>query len=103
MAEQLPGEYLSEVRKRCEQATKGLWLSMIEGRDHSSGGSFIARGVKDSNLKSLMSRKEEDLYLTGGTNADQDFIANARQDIPILLDEIERLQILLKTLMEHKE
>jgi hypothetical protein len=33
----------------------------------------------------------EDLYLSGGTNADLDFIAHERQDIPRLLEEIERL------------
>jgi len=34
----------------------------------------------------------EDIYLTGATNADQDFIAHARQDIPKLIAEIERLR-----------
>lgn len=33
----------------------------------------------------------ENIYLTGVTNADFDFIAHARQDIPLLLAEIERL------------
>jgi hypothetical protein len=33
----------------------------------------------------------EDLYITGAVNADLDFIAHARQDIPMLLEEIERL------------
>jgi len=32
-----------------------------------------------------------DIELLGGSVADQDFIAHARQDIPRLLDEIERL------------
>ena len=49
MAEPLSNKYLSEVRKRCEEATKGSWISMMEGRDHSSGDSFIARGIKDLN------------------------------------------------------
>jgi len=33
-----------------------------------------------------------DIELFGATVADQDFIANARQDIPRLIDEIERLR-----------
>ena len=74
--------YLEEVRKRCEAATPGPWISFIEGRDHTSGDSVIVRGIN---------RSEEDLYLTGGTDADQDFIAHARQDITMLLDEIDRL------------
>jgi hypothetical protein len=79
----LSDEYLSEVRKRCEEATSGPWVSFIEGRDHMSGESFIQRSLDDS---------VEDLYLRGATVEDQDFIAHARQDIPILLDEIERLK-----------
>jgi hypothetical protein len=80
--EPLSTTYLNEVKKRCESATPGPWISHIEGRDHTSGDSVIVRGINHS---------EEDLYLTGGTEADQDFIAHARQDIPILLEEIERL------------
>jgi hypothetical protein len=34
--------------------------------------------------------------LDGATNADIDFIANARQDIPFLIGEIERLVDLLE-------
>jgi hypothetical protein len=79
--------YLEEVRKRCEAATPGPWVSFVEGRDHTSGDSFIRRGTKEG--------WQEDLYLTGGTVADQDFIAHARQDIPLLLDEIRLLRSLL--------
>jgi hypothetical protein len=76
--------YLHEVRNRYEAATRGPWVSFIEGRDHTSGDSFIRRGVEGA--------WEEDLYLSGATMADYDFIAHARQDIPRLLDEIERLR-----------
>jgi hypothetical protein len=78
--------YLEEVRKRCETATRGPWISFIEGRDHTSGDSVIKRGPGGI---------EEDLYLTGSTVEDQDFIANARQDIPLLLEEIRRLREIL--------
>jgi hypothetical protein len=81
---------LDEIRKRCEAATKEPWISFVEGRDHTSGDSVIKRGDNG---------QEEDLYITGGTVEDQDFIANARQDIPLLLDEIERLR---KILGEHE-
>ena len=79
-------EYLETVRTRCNEATSGPWVSFVEGRDHVSGESVIVRGESGS---------EPDLYLIGGTVADQDFIAHARQDIPLLLDEIDRLRILL--------
>jgi hypothetical protein len=88
MADQIPlsTEFLEEIRKRCELTTSGPWISFVEGRDHTSGDSVIIRGPEGS---------EEDLYLLGGTVSDQDFVAHARQDIPLLLDEIERLKKLL--------
>lgn len=81
-------EYLDEVRKRCDSATPAPWVSFVEGRDHSSGSNVIVRGPDGS---------EADLYLFGGTEADHDFVANARQDIPLLLDEIIRLRKQLET------
>lgn len=86
MTKSLSNTYLEEVRKRCNAATKGPWISFLEGRDHLGGDSVIGRGID---------RSEDDLYLTGGSAEDQDFIAHARQDIPLLLDEIERLRKLL--------
>lgn len=71
-----------EIRKRCEQATPGPWKSYVEGREEMSGSDFIMT-------------EGEDIYLTGATVADQDFIAHARQDIPKLVAEIERLRRLL--------
>ncbi len=70
---------LDEIRKRTESATKGPWKACIEDRDFQSGSSFIKT-------------QGEDIELIGATEADYDFIANARQDIPKLLDEIERLK-----------
>jgi hypothetical protein len=35
-------------------------------------------------------KRGEDLEIIGATTADLDFIANARQDIPALVKEIER-------------
>ncbi len=89
--EPLSEAYLSEVRSRCDAATPGPWIAFVEGRDMTSGDTFIVRGTGVAPNTS-----EEDLYLTGGTIADHDFIAHARQDIPLLLDEIERLKMLLK-------
>jgi hypothetical protein len=62
------------------------WVSFIEGRDFTSGDSVIIRGPNG---------RQDDLYLTGATEADQDFIAHARQDIPLLINEIERLNKLI--------
>ena len=70
---------LAEIEARVRATTPGPWRSFIEGRDHESGSSFIQT-------------KGEDIELTGATDADQDFIAHARQDIPRLLEELRRLR-----------
>ena len=74
---------LEEIRRRCEAATEGPWTSYIEGRDHVSGSSFIMTG-------------SDDIELSGATVADYDFIAHARQDLPMLAEELERLSLKLK-------
>jgi hypothetical protein len=75
----LTAERLADIKKRCELATSGPWKSYVEAREKISGSSFIRTGG-------------EDIYLTGATIEDQDFIAHARQDIPSLLAEIQRLR-----------
>jgi hypothetical protein len=70
---------IDEIKLRCKRTTSGPWKSYVEGRDMTSASSFIMTGG-------------EDIYLTGATTADQDFIAYARQDIPRLIAEIERLK-----------
>ena len=75
-------EQLREIESRHVVATPGPWKSYIEGRNHTSGSSFIQT-------------QGEDIYLTGATQADQDFIAAARDDVPKLVAEIRRLRALL--------
>ncbi|TPL06046.1 hypothetical protein FJ938_13630 [Mesorhizobium sp. B2-4-14] len=71
---------LKEIAERCLRATSGPWKSWIEGRDHTSGSNIIRTG------------SDADIELLGATNADQGFIAAARQDIPALLAEVARLR-----------
>jgi hypothetical protein len=84
MRNQLSPEQLIESEARCARATLGPWRSYVEGRDHSSGDSFIRTGGND-------------IYLTGASAYDQDFIANARQDIPMLIAEVRRLHDVLRS------
>ena len=77
-------EQLLEIENRCEAARPGPWLSYIKGRDHTSGSNFIQFGKEENRL--------DDIELTGATQEDQDFIASARQDIPLLILEIKRLK-----------
>lgn len=78
---------LLEIRNRLLHVSPGPWKSYVEGRDHSSGSSFIMTGTGDT--------RGPDIELSGVTAGDQDFIASARQDIPDLIVEIQRLQHLL--------
>ena len=67
---------LEEIKLRIAATTKGPWISYIEGRNHTSGDNFImtvVRGGEDIWDKN----RGSDIYLTGATNADQDFIAHA--------------------------
>ena len=71
---------LKEIEDRCNKATTGPWKSMIEGRDHTSGDSFIMTGGEDIYIDSPL------------LDNNQDFIANAKQDIPKLISEIRKLK-----------
>lgn len=73
---------LHEIEARCNLATPGPWKAWIEGRDHTSGCSFIQTG-------------RDDIEMSGATQADYDFIAGAREDIPRLLEEVRRLRLLM--------
>ena len=73
---------INDIKERCEKATPGPWKSYIEGRDHTSGSSFIRTSG-------------DDIELFGATANDQDFIAAARQDVPALIGEIIRLRNIL--------
>ena len=83
MNDPLTTDEIEAIKARCERATAGPWKSFIETREKISGSEFIQTGG-------------EDIYLTGATEADQDFIAHARQDIPRLIAEIERLRTLCR-------
>jgi hypothetical protein len=74
---------LLEVSSRVEAASPGPWKAFVEGRDHVSGSSFIRVGDGP--------QRRVDIELSGAIAADYDFIAHARQDIPLLVDEVRRL------------
>ena len=72
-------EEIEILDRLASSATKGPWVSYIEGREKISGSSFIMTGG-------------EDIYLSGATEIDQDFIAVARNNVPLLINEIKRLR-----------
>jgi hypothetical protein len=79
---------LAAIGARATSASPGPWRSFIEGRDHTSGSNFISTGREAS--------RGNDIELSGATDADQEFIAHARQDVPRLLAEVARLRRLLQ-------
>jgi hypothetical protein len=79
MFEGLSDAELDLIEARIREATSGPWASFVEGRDHTSGSSFIRTPASD-------------IELSGATAADQDFIAHARDDLPRLLREVRRLR-----------
>jgi hypothetical protein len=64
------------------------WRSMVEGRDHLSGDSFIMIGPADD--------RREDLYVSRDSGqADPttlDLLADARTYLPVLIEEVRRLR-----------
>jgi hypothetical protein len=84
------------MKHRYQATSIAPWVTFVEGRDFELGGSsFIMTGIpKGENIWG--ENRGEDIYISGGTVADQDFIAHARQDIPMLIAEIERLKKLVK-------
>jgi hypothetical protein len=75
---------LDAMQRRVDAARKGPWKSFIEGRDHECGSDFIMVGPEGD--------RGEDMEIVGVSNADQDFIAAARQDVPRLIAEVRRLR-----------
>ena len=75
---------LDHIERLATAARPGPWTSYIEGRDHVSGSSFIMVGTGDA--------RTDDIEMVGCTHADQDFIAAARQHVPLLVAEVRRLQ-----------
>jgi hypothetical protein len=79
---------LDELRRLSKRAAPAPWRAMVEGRDHTSGDSFIMIGREDD--------RDEDMYVSRDSgpawSTDLDFIAAARNYLPRLLDEIVLLR-----------
>jgi hypothetical protein len=88
MNNEISDQQLDEILARCNATTAGPWKSYVEGRDHESGSDFIMTGTEQ--------QRGNDIELIGALKQfDQDFIASAKQDIPLLVNEIRELKKLL--------
>jgi hypothetical protein len=88
----LSDDELNQMEERCNAATPGPWRSFIERRDHYSGNSFVMTGPPED--------RGPDLDFAS-RDADYDFVAHARQDIPRLLEEVRRLRRQLRSLAQE--
>ncbi|MFT4448706.1 hypothetical protein ACMXZI_15515 [Bacillus subtilis] len=80
MNEKLTKDQLDEIRQRAEMATKGFWNANIH---HEWPG--------NENLRYWINTLEDGLAATV-SKEDAEFIANAHQDIPALLNHINKLE-----------
>jgi len=88
MSFEISDQELEQILARCNATTAGPWKSYVEGRDHESGSDFIMTGMEP--------QRGNDIELIGALKQyDQDFIASAKQDIPLLVNEIKRLKKLI--------
>lgn len=75
---------LEDILEICNKATPAPWISYVEGRDFDSGSSFIMTGENEN--------RDYDIEFVKIKPEDQDFIAMARNVIPMLIDEIITLK-----------
>lgn len=85
---ELTSEVLDVLDRLSEAGAAAPWKASVEGRDHTSGDSFVRVGAG--------SLRGADLYITteGGASApaDLDLIAAARNYLPVLVAEVRRLR-----------
>jgi hypothetical protein len=96
----LSDEELDRIECRVAAATDGPWCCYVEDQDSAADRKFIELGI----CNELGTCKL--IEVTGATVADQDFIANARQDLPGLLQEVRYLRARLQSLstqMDQRE
>lgn len=89
---ELSDEELNRIEERVEAASSGPWFSYVVGRDEGALSNCIELG--SCNELGCF----DSIELIGGTVADQDYIANARQDLPRLLLEVRILRARLESL-----
>ena len=84
----LDDEALDRLARLSELGDPPPWTSMVEGRDHDSGDTFIMIGVDRA--------RRADMYLSrdGGPAGVliHDRVEEARNALPLLIEEVRRLR-----------
>lgn len=90
--EPMTEERIAEIRGREKAATQGPWRAKCEILEADECGNATAEmtyvSTNDKGICILYGRGHDD----ANTQEDATFIAHAREDIPALLDEVERLR-----------
>ena len=96
----MTNEQLAAIKARCEKATPGPWeVRSIEPEefDAVSDDTFYIMADKwEVASITTYERVIEPDWQRDDDEADADFIAHAREDIPALLAEVERLRVALE-------
>ena len=84
---------LKDIRQRLEAATPGPWKAM-QGDFQAEGGTYDAFGVDPVLVLSTVYEEVAGCYLIvePPEEADAEFIAYARQDVPALLEYVAELE-----------
>ena len=95
-------EELDSMEVRIAAASMGAWIPVLETRGATGGASCIqiapATAVEDDeiHLSRFTNREQVQVSPDLQLDADLDFIASARQDMPRLIAEVRRLRALLR-------
>ena len=84
-------DYLAEIKARCEAATPGPWVDRLRDFECLDGYGLESHPTVETNGKTVCVLCERE-FDDDNDEADAVFIAHARQDIPDLLAEVERLR-----------
>ncbi|WP_345695955.1 hypothetical protein [Kitasatospora terrestris] len=94
-------EQLDEIEERAARATPGPWVPVLETRGATGGGSCllvdpVGTGVDDEIYWTRFIGQREVRSPDAQLDADLDFVAGAREDVPRLLAEVRRLRAALR-------
>lgn len=81
----MTGIDIDAIRARAEAATLGPWFQGREGHRYESERDVYSHREPEVN-------ESHDIASSVWSSADAEFIAHAREDVPALLDEVERLR-----------
>lgn len=107
MHEVLTDAELAEMDQRVAAASPGPWVPVLETRTAAGGASFIQVSPEAIQVSPEASELDDELYLdrfvgtqrvagpSAQLDADIDFVASARQDMPRLIAEVRWLRSML--------